>query len=309
MIRFFITQKGELKEAKTLSSGCWIDMVSPTGNEFKNIVDMTGIPEDVLKPPLDENELPRAEKNGDLTIIIVHIPTEVNNNKASLATIPLGIFITKKYILTIALYDSMVLDDLRKGEVRNFSTKDKPRMVLQLLARMNFHYLRYLRCIEKEVDQLETSLSKSFKNEEIIKMLGYQKVLVYFNNSIMWNAQLLEKIHKGTAMQFSEKEAEFLDDIVIDCKQALESTKIFSNILSNTMDAYASMVSNNLNIVMKLLASVTIILSLPTMVASFYGMNLKLPFQDNPVAFTLVIIFSLFIAVTAALLFWNKKWL
>ncbi|MFH1294705.1 MAG: magnesium transporter CorA family protein, partial [Candidatus Aenigmatarchaeota archaeon] len=177
------------------------------------------------------------------------------------------------------------------------------------LSRMNYHFLRYLNRIEKEVDKLEASLSKSFKNEEIIRLLSFQKTLVYFNNSLLGNGQVLEKINKGNVFKLSNAETELAEEIIIESQQAKETTKIFSDILSNTMDAYASIVSNNLNLVMKFLASITIILSFPTMVASFYGMNVNLPLQNNPMAFFMTIGVSFMISTLALLIFLNRKWL
>jgi magnesium transporter len=309
MMRFFSADETGVKPLRSAKPGCWIDAVSPTADEITEVSRVAGIPEDLLKVPLDEDERPRTEKEGTVTILIVRVPTEENSGDISITTIPLGIFLTKKCIVTLALKESPPLNDLKNGTAKRFSTKAKSKMVLRLLSRMNHHFLRYLNRIEKEVDKLEASLSRSFKNEEIVKLLNFQKTLVYFNNSILGNGQVIERIHKGAVLQLSGAEKEILEDITIENQQAKETTKIFSDILSNTMDAYVSIVSNNLNIVMKFLASITIILSFPTMVASFYGMNVGLPLQENPLAFLLTILFSFFISITAAAIFWNRKWL
>jgi len=309
MIRIYSIRKGELCETRKLTAGCWVDIIAPSGEEFKKIAVRVGIPEDILKTPLDEDERPRIEKEDGLTAIIVHIPVENIEADVPVMTIPLGIFLTRRNIVTLALHDSPVLEDFRKGLVRHFSPANMVPMVLQLLMRMNAHYLHYLRRTEREVDKLETSLLRSFKNEEVIKMLGFQKTLVYFSNSIMANAQLLDRLHRGQTFDMTAEQAEWLDDIMIENHQAQETTKIFTDILSNTMDAYASIVSNNLNMVMKFLASITIILSFPTMVASFFGMNVDLPLQKEPVAFLVTILLSFVISIGAAIIFRTKRWL
>lgn len=288
-------------------------MVAPTGDELAEVAQLTRIGIDQLKIPLDDDERPRVEKEEGITSIIVRIPIEETNGETQIATVPLGIFVgvspAVKCIVTVTLHDSPVLNDFRNCKLRGFTIENRSFMVLRMLFKMNYHFLRYLNRIEKEVDKLGISLSKSFKNEEIIRLFSYQKALVYFNNSLVGNAQVLEKISKGNVFKLSDEEKELVEDILIDSQQAKETTKIFSDILSNTMGAYGSIVSNNVNLVMKLLASVTIILSFPTMVASFYGMNVGLPMQNSPIAFFITIGISLAISICAVIIFWNKKWL
>jgi magnesium transporter len=183
----------------------------------------------------------------------------------------------------------------------------KTRFLLQILYRNSKLYLQYLRRIDKASDKIESKLHKSLKNEELIQLLGLEKSLVYFSTSLKSNEIVLEKILRSTPIKMYPDDTELLEDVIIENKQAIEMANIYSNILTGTMDAYASVISNNLNIVMKFLTSVTIVLSIPTMVASFFGMNVDVPFENNPHAFAIIFVMTMFFSVILALTMVRKQ--
>ena len=224
-------------------------------------------------------------------------------------TIPCGIILTEKVIITVCLEDTAVLADFKNGRVRNFWTFKRTRFILQILYRNASLYLQYLRIIDKKSDSVEKQLHISTKNQELIELLELEKSLVYFSTSLRSNELVLEKMLKIDKIKQYPEDEELLDDVIIENKQAIEMADIYSNILSGTMDAYASVISNNLNIVMKVLAIITIVMSIPTMIFSAYGMNLKsvgMPFADNPMGFLMVILLSLVFSILVAIVFRKK---
>ncbi|MCD6403476.1 MAG: magnesium transporter CorA family protein [Candidatus Aenigmarchaeota archaeon] len=307
-IKIKTIKDSELKELEKPVAGCWIDAVKPNKEERKFLREEIGIPTDFILSSLDEDERPRIEKELDKILIIIRVPCKrKKNGEVEVATVPLGIIITRKYFVTISLLATEVLQDFHEEKV-NFYTTQKTRFLLQILKRTNRYYARYLDEIEKRIREIEASVFRSLKNEEIIQLLRFQKTLIYFNGSIIANEKVFEKIAGGKVITLFKQDEELLEDIVIDNRELMENVRIFSEILSNTLDAYASIVSNNMNIVMKFLTSFTIILSIPTIVSSIYGMNIALPFQQHPQAFLIVMAITLAIVVGFVILFWKKDW-
>ena len=213
------------------------------------------------------------------------------------------------YFITTCLQPNPILGEFERGAVRSFATFKKTRFLLQILLRVSNFYLRYLGRIDRETDKLERQLRASMKNEELFGLLTLEKALVYFSTSLRSNEAVLRKLMRTPAIKKYEEDEELLEDVLIETKQAIEMAEIYSHILSGMMDAFASVISNNLNIVMKFLTTVTIILSLPVVVASLYGMNVALPLAASPHAFTLVLLISLALCVMAALIFWRRRYL
>ena len=221
----------------------------------------------------------------------------------------MGIVVTDQMSFTVCLEDTPVLSSFMDGRVRNFFTYKRTRFILQILYRNASLFLHYLRIIDKKSDQVEQKLHKSQRNQELIELLELEKSLVYFTTSLRSNEVVLEKLLKVESIKQYPEDTELLEDVIIENKQAIEMANIYSGILSGTMDAFASVISNNLNIVMKFLATVTIVMSIPTMIFSAYGMNLNskgMPFADNPLGFLYVIIFSLVLSLLVALIFRKK---
>lgn len=311
MVRIFKTIDGSIHQIQEAQDGCWIALTNPTATEIFEISEQFEIEVDDLRAPLDEEERSRIEVEDNYTLILVDVPMiEERNEKDWYGTIPLGIIITDKMIFTICLEDTQVLTRFMEGRVRNFFTYMKTRFILQILYRNASMYLRYLRIIDKKSAQVEEKLHLSTRNQELIELLELEKSLVYFTTSLRSNEVVLEKLLKVESIKKYPEDTELLEDVIIENKQAIEMANIYSGILSGMMDAFASVISNNLNIVMKVLAIITIVMSIPTIVFSAYGMNVNtsgMPFADNPWGFLIIILFSVAISIIAALILSKKK--
>ncbi|WP_055668440.1 magnesium transporter CorA family protein [Desnuesiella massiliensis] len=297
-----------LQPLENIEAGSWINIVAPSDQELLLISKRTGVPLDFLRAPLDDEETSRIDIEGNNILVIVDIPfTEMEDNSLTYDTYPLGIIHTEKEIITVCLKNSKILTDFTEGKIKSFFTFKRSRFILQILSRIATYYLLYLRQIDKKSLMIEKRLHKSMKNKELIQLLSLEKSLVYFSTSLKSNEITLEKMLKLDIMQKYIEDKDVLEDVIIENKQAIEMANIYSNILSGTMDAFASVISNNLNIVMKLLASVTIVMAIPNMVSGLFGMNVSgVPFSENPNGFMFVvgIVITLCIVVTFIL---NKK--
>lgn len=278
-----------LKLLDNLEPGCWVNIVAPSDEELILISKKTGVPLDFLKAPLDDEETSRIDIEDGNIVVIVDIPfTEMEDNSLTYDTYPLAIIHTDKFLITVCLKNSKVLTDFINGKIKSFFTFKKSRFILQILNRISTYYLLYLRQIDKKSLMIEKRLHKSMKNRELIQLHSLEKSLVYFSTSLKANEITLEKMLKVEMMQKYEEDKDVLEDVIIENKQAIEMTEIYSNILASTMDFFASVISNNLNIVMKVLASVTILMAIPTVIGGIYGMNVSLPFQEHDYAFAIV---------------------
>ncbi len=309
-----INRKGlyepEIAKENEFKKGTWIDLTAPTEKELKEVSAKLKVPDDMLRSALDPEERARVEIEDGITQVIFKIPTESKKESGlvEIETIPLGIIILKNNIITVCLLPNKVLQDFYNKKVKFFAVGMYSRFLLQIFARTTRHYINYVNSIERNVDAIELELQRSFKNEEIVKLLGLQKSLVYFNYGITYNGNVLQKIMRGNILKLPEDDKDFLEDIIIENSQAIEMVKTSNDVLNNTMDAYASIISNNLSIVMKFLTSVTILLMIPTLVASIYGMNIKLPLQQDPLAFIITMVASFALAGIIAIIFWRKNW-
>ena len=237
-------------------------------------------------------------------MILVDIPSiEERNDKDWYVTIPLGIVTTEEVIITVCLEETPVLNAFMDGRVRDFHTYMKTRFILQILYKNASLYLQYLRIIDKKSEMIESKLHKSTRNRELIELLELEKSLLYFTTSLRSNEMVLEKLMRNEKIKKYSEDTDLLEDVIVENKQAIEMANIYSGVLSGTMDAFASVISNNQNIVMKFLATVTIVMSIPTMIASFYGMNVNthgIPFADSPYGFTIVIAFTVAVTLIVA---------
>ena len=310
MIRIFKTEDGAMHEKEEMQPGCWIALTNPTASEIIDIADTYQIDPDHLRAPLDEEERSRIEVEDEYTLILVDIPSiEERNGKDWFVTIPLAIITTKDVLITVCLEETPVLTSFMDGRVRDFHTFMKTRFILQILYKNATQFLQYLRIIDKKSEVIERKLHQSQKNEELIELLELEKSLVYFTTSLRSNEVVLEKLLRIEKIKKYPEDTDLLEDVIVENKQAIDMANIYSGILSGTMDAFASVISNNLNIVMKFLATVTIVLSIPTMIASFYGMNVNshgMPFADSPYGFAIVLGLTLLLSLFVAYIF-NKK--
>jgi magnesium transporter len=292
-----------------VEDGAWINLINPNPQEILHVSKSLNVPVDHINAALDEEERSRIEVDEGCTVVLIDVPVPNTNLKegGTYYTIPLGIIITSNNIITISLKDNYVIKDFIERKNKSFYTYKKTRFLLQILYKTSKLYLQYLRQIDKTSDKIECKLHKSLKNQELIQLLELEKSLVYFSTSLKGNEIVLEKIQRFNPVKMYPEDAELLEDVIIENKQAIEMANIYSNILTGTMDAYASVISNNLNIVMKFLTSVTIILSIPTMVASFFGMNVDVPFENNPHAFAIIFLITMFFSVILALTMVKKQ--
>jgi magnesium transporter len=314
MMEIYTTRKNGTSDTLELcgsaEKGAWINLSSPNDDELAEISEVTGFPAEYLKAALDEEESPRIESDNGNTLILIDLPEIIADGDDKIySTIPLGILINEDYIVTVCLRNNVVIDDFRNGRIAGCNTLKRTRFLLQVLYKNSQYFLRYLRSIDRKTNAVEDSLHKSMKNKELIELLGIEKSLVYFSTSLKANEVVLEKIMKFKQIKMYEDDADLLEDVIIENKQAIEMANIYSNILSGMMDAFASIINNNMNRIMKILASVTIILSIPTMIASFFGMNVPLPFQESPMMTVALFLLSLSIAITLGLYMLKKEFI
>ncbi len=295
----------DLCQTHALSDGCWVALTKPTQEELQTIAGETAIDLDDLMAPLDDEERSRIEQEGDYVMILVDIPSL--DEKDRYVTIPLGIYMTKKMLITVCLEETPVLKAFMNNRVKEFYTFKRTRFLFQILYRNAASYLRYLRIIDRKSEQIEEKLHISQKNKELIELLELEKSLVYFTTSLRSNEVVLEKLLRTEKVKKYPEDEDLLEDVIVENKQAIEMANIYSGILSGMMDAFASVISNNLNVVMKFLSTVTIVLSIPTMIASFFGMNfVNIPWGNNPHGFLIVCVCALVITA-CAVIFFRKK--
>ncbi len=289
-------------------NGSWINVINPSSEEITWLVSQK-IPQDYLTYSLDIDERPRTEReNGDL-LIILRIPY-YQGQAADIpyTTVPMGIIMTDRFILTICRWENDILKELTTGRLRSLSTSKRNRFILRLLLNTADKYLVHLREINKMVDALEDQLQKSTRNKEVLELVKYQKSLTYFTTALKANELMLERLNRSQMFKTYPEDDDLLEDVIIENQQAIEMTNVSTNILSGMMDAFASIISNNLNGVMKFLAAITIVLSVPTMIASFFGMNVTLPLENHPAAFVAIIVFAVFVSLVIAYVFAKRDW-
>jgi magnesium transporter len=309
MLAILKTAETGLERLEEFAPGSWIDLVSPTEEELRRVSGELNIPLDLLMSPLDEEEKSRVELEDGLTLVIVDIPVlVVEDDERGYSTIPLGMIVHQDYFITICLRVNPILGEFERGGIKGFYTFKKTRFLFQVLQQVSAFYLRYLYRIDRETDKLERELRASSRNESIYDLLNLQKALVYFTTSLRSNEGVLQKLMRGKSIKMYEEDEELLEDVIVENRQASEMAKIYTDILTGMMDAFASVISNNLNQVMKLLTSITIILSIPVIVSSFYGMNVQLPFMHYAHAFTLVIVIAVVGILAFLLVFWRKRY-
>ena len=303
-------------ELDNLEKGYWLDIVAPSEDELQEVAAATGIQMDFLSAALDEEEKSRIEVEDDQILILVDIPFFRSNKDYD--TLPLGIIITENGITTVCLEANGVTADFGSHNARLFSTFKKTRFLFQILYKSATLYLKYIRIIIKRTDELEIHLRQSMENNELFNLLDLQKSLTYFSTSLRSNSIVMERLLRlrnanASASQHLikvyEEDEDLLDDVIIEYKQAVEMVEMYSHILNSMMEVFASIISNNLNLVMKFLASVTILLAIPTLISGLWGMNVHVPFADSPYGFAIILCLSLLLSLVVSLFFvTHKKW-
>lgn len=294
MIKFFKTVNNAVTQIDSAENGCWISVIAPNEAEIKSVIDNFGLDAGFVRSALDEEESSRIENEETQTLIIVdYAVAETDAQNALLySTMPMGIILTQNNVVTISLKENIILSEMASGVIRNVQTHLKTRFVLMILLRIATKFLQYLKQIDKITYFMEKELHKSMKNKELIQLLDLEKSLVYFSTSLKADEVTLEKILRGRVIKLYEEDQELLEDVLIEIKQAIEMSNIYSSILSGMMDAFASVISNNLNNVMKRLTIITILMAIPTIVFSYYGMNvnsLPIPTSWFPLILSVVV--------------------
>lgn len=312
MLKIYNTdmETNKFEEIKEFKRGAWINLVNPSENEIKKVCERIQIEDDFIRYALDYEEKARIDQEEDdnTTLFIIDVPIiEKNEENDVYTTMPLGMIVVRDdFFITVSLKKNKIIEDFEKRKIKNFQTYKKTRFIFQILYLNSSYYLNYLKQINKETEIAEYILKNSMKNKELLKLLSLEKGLVYFTTSLKSNELVMEKTMRGKIIKLYEEDEEILEDAITENRQAIEMSQIYSNILNGTMDAYASIISNNLNGVMKWLTSITIILAVPTMISSFWGMNVPLPFEHNQAGFAIMILIAV---VTTILVTWwlNKK--
>ncbi len=311
MITIFKNSEHGLVKLAEPVAGCWLNVVNPSPEEIAHLQSL-GVPQDFITYPLDLDERARLEREDSESLIVLRIPVfQGNESDVPYGTIPLGIILTNNYILTVCKVENEIIKEFSNGNGRmhNLSTGKRFRFVLRILLSTANKYLADLREITRAVDILEDELQLSTRNKEVLGLLKYQKSLTYFTTALKSNELMMERLQRSGLLKTYPEDEDLLEDVLTENQQAIEMTTITSNILSSMMDAFASIISNNLNSVMKLLASITIVLALPSMVASFFGMNVHLPLETHPMAFMFIIVLSTLISIGTVFLFWRRDWM
>lgn len=303
-------ETNEFQEIKEFKKGAWINLVNPSENEIKKVCENVQIQEDFIRDALDFEEKARIDQEDDdnTILFVVDVPVTEKGEEGEViySTMPLGMIVVRDdFFITVSLRKNKIIEPFEKRKIKNFQTYKKTRFIFQILYLNSSFYLNYLKQINKETEIAEYILKNSMRNKELLRMLTLEKGLVYFTTSLKSNELVMEKTLRGKIIKLYEEDEEILEDAITENRQAIEMAQIYNNILGGTMDAYASIISNNLNGVMKTLTSITIILAVPTMISSFWGMNVGLPLQDNPFGF--IVMISISIILTLIVSWWLKR--
>lgn len=306
MMTIYKWENGGLKEASEFASSCWINLVDPTTTELEAVLTHSNVPRDFLTDPLDVGERPRFDYEDDASLIIVHVPRPDEDDGDSVApyrTVPLGIILFGQSVITVCSAATPVttafLDQIR----RVCPPSDTYRFAFRLLWHAGVLFLRYINEIHSRTATLEDELHESISNEALMKLFQIEKTLVYFTTSLKADTIALARANTARQLTLSEDDRDYLEDAMVEYQQALETATIHANILNGTLDTFASIINNNLNNVMKYLTAATIMLAAPTLIASLYGMNIGLPFQNHAHAFSIVMGFSGLLAIAIGALF------
>lgn len=312
MLNIYEVMDNKLIKKEEIAKKSWIDLVNPTSKELEEVLIKTGINKDSIVKLLDEEELPRIEKRDEETLIVLDTPYLVDkNNQHKYKTNPLGIILSEKgYLITVSLRDEPFLDYFKTSEISELTKKEKTNFILQIFIMVAGIYQKELTSINEYINSKEKALLKSTNNKELVNLLNIEKTLVYFITSLKANLLALEKIAKGTIINMGKENDSLLEDAIIETRQAIEMALLYREILSSMTDTYATIISNNLNDVMKFLAGITIVFSIPTMVASFIGMNVPLGALGNsPLSFIFIILISVLLSLIIAYILKKKNML
>jgi magnesium transporter len=308
MIQHFTITEGRLAPVADPCEAQIVRLVAPDSDELERTAELASIPMDLLSAACDKDERPRYESDEGVHLLVFRVPHECLGDDTPIITVAFGLLMTDSHVVSVCSVDSPVWDALNANRVRIPPVENRVLFICALCMTVAQLYLKHLSSIRSEADRVEREIHYSMRNEMLIRMLNLEKCLVYFTTSLRGHEPLWNRIRRIQGRELTEEEQEFLEDVQIEYKQAHDLAEIHSNILSGMMDAFASVISNNLNVVVKFLTSITIILMLPTLIASVYGMNVELPFQRSPHAFLITMAMSAVLSAVGVLLFLRKKY-
>jgi len=309
MISIMKTTHVGLEKLQEVTSGSWINVVDPTPQEINQIAAL-GVPRDFITYPLDMDERSRAEREDEGNLLIVlRVPYfQGTNVDVPYITMPLGIVVKDDFIITVCRIQHEIIQPFVDGTERNFFTQKRNRFLLQIMLKSASKYLSDVRKIDKTVETIEDQLEKSMQNKGVLELLKYKKSLVYFTTALVANEAMIERLNRSQDLTMYAEDEDLLEDVVTEYQQAIQMTNIAHSILTSMMDAFASIISNNLNAVMKFLASVTIVLSIPTIISSYFGMNVPLPLETSPYGHLIILIGSIVISIIVVAIFTKRDW-
>ena len=308
MLTIYKTTEHGLDQLESMANGVWVKAVDPTPEEIQQLVGW-GIEADYINYSLDLDEMPRIERDDDYTFILIRIPHRQPHSDIPYITIPLGIMIKGNMIVTICRFDKEMFTVLANGKYRLLKTGKRYRFALYIFLETATRYLTHLREINRMTEAIEDQLQQSTRNREVLELLKYQKSLTYFATALRSNEVMMERVQRTQIFNYYEDDQDLLEDVLTENQQAIQMTSIATELLSAMMDAFASIISNNLNAVMKILAALTIIIALPGTVGTFFGMNVPLPLSDtSPFSFLTVIGISVALAAVATYIFYRRDW-
>ncbi|TLS48802.1 magnesium transporter CorA family protein [Paenibacillus antri] len=273
---------GKVNKLDQFEKGCWIHLTNPSEHEKQKLVSELDVDVEFLQDALDDDEIGRIDKDENRVMLFVDIPISAKDGqKETNTTVTLGILVMEDYFLTVCQQDTAVMNEFIQGKVKNFHTHMRTRFLLQILSHTSLYYLQYLKRINKQMESLENSLRQSMKNNELLSVLELQKSLVYFSTALDTNNLVMERLLSGSFLKMYEDDQELLAEVMIEIRQAIKTTEIYTAILGNVMNGFGSIISNNVNHVVKLLTAITIIVTLPMVLGTFYGMNVELKSTTN----------------------------
>ncbi len=312
MVQYFKNINRQTSEIDHAEGANWINVTPPfQENEINQLSENLNIPRDLLTDTLDIEERARYEEEDGVKLVILKTPVEnksLNESDADYVTIPISIIITERnQVITVNSFENVAI----RRFLNTFAKRHPERpnmMVLKIFEKVVMDFIEVLKEINHRRNILEQKLYDSNRNEELLYLMRVQKSLVYFVTALRSNELLLMKMERTNFLNCDEEELEFLGDLIIEFSQALEMANTYTNILSSTMDAFASIINNNMNMVMKRLTSITILISLPTLIASFYGMNVDIPYESGVYSFVIPIVLSVIVSIVMTLYFNKKRW-
>lgn len=308
MRQYLYCESAGFVEQTEWKPNCWVNVVCPDDDDFKFLTERFKVPSSFLDDVADTDERPRTEMEDNWLLTILRIPVVSSVDGIPFTTIPIGIMTNDDIIISVCYHQTEMLPDfIEHTRRKNVVVRNKLDLILRLIYSSTVWFLKYLKQIYNDVNEAEKELERSIRNEDLLRMMRLQKTLVYFNTSIRGNEVLIGKL-KSVFQNTDYLDEELIEDVLIELRQANSTVNIYSDILTGTMDAFASIISNNVNAIMKRMTSLSIMLMIPTLIASFYGMNVDIHIEEFPHAFSLIVIISVTLSALSFILFRKIKW-